>query len=840
MDFSKIKLVEDLPISKYEEEIAAKLLDNSNLIVIGETGSGKTTQIPLIILKTLSKLQNLVKGKIIITEPRRIAATSVANYVATLVGDELGKTVGYKIRFSEAKSNDTAMIFMTDGILLREAQVDPLLSDYSVIMVDEAHERNINSDFLIGLLVDVQRKRKEMQKVPLKILVTSATLEKDKFIKFFDEIEGEKHDIVEVPGRLFPVEMHLEERDVWDYEVRAAQVVEEICNKKSSVYNLQTSIPNNQSHNISTNSQSENELLPNKKVVIPADAGIQGSSETNSRSALDSPLQGNDNVLTREPVNSHAHRSFSAGGLINNNELDNKLTSQQVNKDSGDILIFMPGKGEIERTKLAIEELPDFNNLNLDIITVHADLPIEEQNRIFKKTDKRKVIIATNIAETSLTVPGVVYVIDSGLIKVMEFDPHTGIKSLITKEHAKKGLEQRKGRAGRIEPGVYYGLYTQKSFDARIDFPIPEILRSSLSQVILIMKIIGIEDIRNFKFIDHPDENLILTAMRELQRLGALDNDENITEKGRTMASLPLEPRLSNLIIEANKNKCIETVCTIASFLELKPVMISQTIDEIFKNKVEEKKKEIFDEDQKLEEKKFLSPNEVDLEEKDLRSLYMSAEATKSDMERKQKNLQVKGSDFFTLLNIYRMWEKANFDEYWPDTQYLNTQTLLEARNIRQELLEICDQNNFEAQDRGGSDLDYRVEKTFINAFKFNILSQMQTGFYINVRSKEKNIRIHNSSVLREDKPKFALAFEIIEISEIDAEPKLSAKFLHAIKDDLMKQLFPDIYKYEMKFQKKSDRNFFQQRNRKEGFRLKKGHVGRRSRGQQGGRRGRR
>lgn len=771
MDFSKIKLVEELPISKYEEEIASKLLENSNLIVIGETGSGKTTQIPLIILKTLSKLQDLVSGKIAITEPRRIAATSVANYVSTLVGDEIGDTVGYKIRFNEAKSDQTAMVFMTDGILLREAQLDPLLLDYSVVMVDEAHERNINSDFLIGLLVDIQKKRRELEKVPLKILVTSATLEKDKFIKFFDQFKEEKHDIVEVPGRLFPVEMHLEERDVWNYEQRAADIVEEICKK-------------------------------NKSVNLSASQLVDLSKSKNK-----------------------------------DRELANKQTSQQA-----DILIFMPGKGEIERTKQAILNLPNFDGLNLEILTIHADLPIEEQNRIFKKSPKRKVIIATNIAETSLTVPGVVYVIDSGLIKVMEFDPHSGINSLITKEHAKKGLEQRKGRAGRIEPGEYFGLYTQKSYKGRIDFPIPEILRTSLSQIILVMKILGIDDIHTFNFIDHPDDTLITAAIRELQRLGALDNEENITEKGQTMASLPLEPRLASLIIEADKNKCVETVCTIASFLELKPIFLNQNLDEIFNNLVEKAKKEIFDNDQNSE-KKYQSVSEIELEESESRFLYREAEATLNDMEIKQRNLQYKGSDFFTLLKIYRAWEKVNFDSFWPDTQYLNSETLQEANNIREELLQISDQNNIDPIDKGGSDLNFRVEKTFIQTFRFNVLSQMQNGFYINVRSKEKGIRIHNSSVLREDKPKFALAFEVIEINEIDSEPKLSAKFLHAISDKLMQQFFPDIYKYEMKFEKKRNRNKFDFRNSRRGKfergkgkggkfknRLEKGHVGRRSR----------
>ncbi len=753
MDFSKIQLVKDLPISKYEEEIANKLLNFSNLIIIGETGSGKTTQIPLIILKTMSKFQDLKSGKIAITEPRRIAATSVSSYVSSLVGDEIGKTVGYKIRFSEEKSEDTAMVFMTDGILLREAQLDPLLMGYSVIMVDEAHERNINSDFLIGLLVDIQKRRKELGYVPLKILVTSATLEKDKFVNFFKQIPDEPLDIVEVPGRLFPVTTHFEERDIWNYEERAAQLVSDIVWK--------------------------------------------------SRKAKE------------------------------NNPVDGEKQSEIPNitkTNDGDILIFMPGKGEIERTKQAILNLRNIDDLSLEIITIHADLPIEEQSRIFKQSEKRKVIIATNIAETSLTVPGVVYVIDSGLIKSMDFDPHSGINSLITKPHAQKGLEQRKGRAGRIEPGEYFGLYTEKSLKERPEFPMPEILRTSLSQVILIMKILGINDIHTFKFIDHPDDRLIYVALEELRRLGALDNEDQVTGKGYTMASLPLEPILANLIIEANKNRCVETICTIAAFLELKPVMLNQNIEEIFHKLTEARRKFYFEEDKKSNDNRFENINDIVFTEEEIREMYKEAEYVFFDMGRKQRALQYKGSDFLTLLKIFKNWQHSGNRPEWAQENYLSPETLDEATNIRQELLDICKQNQIELFDYNGRDLDSRIEKTFIQAFKFNVLSLMTNGFYRNIRSKEKNIRIHNSSVLREEKPKFALAFEIIEISEIDAPPKLSAKLLHAINDTLMEQSFPDTYRYEMSFEKKRNRDRFNHHNRdRNHVKLKKGHIGRRS-----------
>lgn len=709
MDYSRIKLIEELPISKYENQIASELRKPGNIIIIGETGSGKTTQIPLILLKELSRFQDLTSGKIAITEPRRIAATSVASYVAQLIGEDLGLTVGYKIRFNEITSDLTQVIFMTDGILLREIQLDPLLLNYSVVMVDEAHERNINSDFLIGLLVDIQQKRREQALVPLKIIVTSATLEKDKFIDFFNKESREELSIIEVPGKLFHVTSFYERKEVYDYPQRAAEIVQDIC----------------------TNNRKKRRTYL-KAITIP---------------------------------------------------------------QNGDILIFMPGKGEIERTKMAIFSLKNFEDMNIDVITVHGDLPIEEQNKIFKQTSKRKVVIATNIAETSLTVPGIVFVIDSGLIKVMQFDPHAGINSLITKPHAKKGLEQRKGRAGRICEGFYFGLYTEKSLKSRPEFPEPEILRSSLTQVILVMKRIGISNIYDFKFIDHPDDKNITASILELKRLGALDRNEEITAKGITMASLPIEPRLANLILEAHKNHCVETICTIASFLELKPVFLQLTEEDIYKNLINEKLSEIDPE------------NDINILSEDiLYDLREKSEIIFEAYQKAYKKIVHKSSDFFTLLNIFDSWIKNEKRPEWAISNFLSVETLDEATNIREELLDIAKQNNLEDKDKNTSNWRNRVEKTLVSAFKFNLLARQTNGLYRNLVTKEKNIRIHNSSVLSESKPKYAIAFEIIEIQDIDSKPKLSAKFLHALDDSKLSLYFPKIYKQELKQQKLNKR----------------------------------
>lgn len=744
MDYSTITINPSLPIAAYEDEIIQKFENSSNMIIIGETGSGKTTQIPLMLLKSLRKVQEISRVKIVVTEPRRLAATSVSKYISELIGDDLGKSIGYKIRFNELTSKDSKVIFMTDGILLREAQLDPLLLDYSVVMVDEAHERNINSDFLVGLLVDIQKKRKEGGVIPLKIIVTSATLEKDKFEGFFRKINGEDLAIIEVPGRLFPVTTHFEKKEVWNYEYRAAELVKEIC-------------------------------------------------------------------------------------------LKNAQSSRK-----GDILIFMPGKHEIEKTKIAIEQLRDFEKLNLEIITVHANLPIEEQNKIFAVTEKRKVVIATNIAETSLTVPGVVYVIDSGLIKQMEFNPHTGLNSLITQKHARKGLEQRKGRAGRIEPGEYYALYTEASYRERPEFQVPEILRTSLAQVVLIMKNIGITDIENFHFISSPYTQLIHNAINELKQYGALDQFENITAKGKTMAQLPLEPKLANLIIEADKNKCIDSICTICAFLELKPLILNLTYDDFVKLLTEEWEKasqvdkgnvlDLISEEERKEISLHLQEERPDIQVVESQGLIHQEETLQPNpndtvffnyddipviakrefykYDRITKGLLYHGSDFLTILKIWKMWINQDFNSFWVQKNYLSLEVLEEAKKIREELLEIVQKAGYQQTDMKGRDLEVRIEKTLINAFKYNILVRQKSGFYKRIRSEQSGIKLHNTSVLREEKPYYCLAYEIIEIAEIDSEPKLSAKILHTLNTEVLQRVFPKDFKKERNKSRREERRF--------------------------------
>jgi len=480
---------EKLPILLYKDEIIEAIKNNNEIIIIGETGSGKTTQIPQILAEIAS-----TGDKVAITEPRRMAARSVARYVAKEMDTKLGDKVGYQVRFDDQRRSDTQSTFMTDGILLRKLQHDPLLQEYDVVMVDEAHERNINIDFVLGLLKEAQRLRAQRGLKPLKIIVASATLDKEKFEKFFC-----KPAVVEVPGRVYPIKYKYERLDPMNW-----------------------------------------------------------------KNATDD--------------------AFYAATRILENRVDRA-------PGSGDILVFLPGVGEIRDLQQKFEEYEamvkrqlvernfganiDFDLcINWEILPLYGNLDPEQQDEVFKPSRKRRVILATNIAETSVTVPNVTTVIDTGYVRQTEFNPATGIEALETVRHSKSGCDQRAGRAGRTEPGFCWRLYTRGDYEDRRDHQEPEILRSNLSSVILQMKRMGIEDVARFKFIDQPDEKLIKKAIKELKVLGALDDDENLTEIGKTMSDLPVEPRIGRMIIEAAKYNAMHDVCAIAGFVSARSVYV--------------------------------------------------------------------------------------------------------------------------------------------------------------------------------------------------------------------------------------------------------------------------
>ena len=609
---------EELPILRYKEKIKEVISSNPISIIVGETGSGKTTQIPLFLLEIIPP-----EAKIAITQPRRVAARSVARYVAERIGCNIGEEVGYQVRFDDHTTEGTRINFMTDGILLRKIQEDPLLQEYSVVMVDEAHERSLNIDFILGLLKKIQKERERAGLTPLKIIISSATLEKEKFSTYFSGAP-----VVEIPGRLFPIEIHYEEKPVYDYPRAAAEKV---------------------------------------KMII------------------------------------------------------------EQNKP-GDILIFMPGWEEILSTIKHIEAL-DIKDIL--ILPLHGDMNPEDQDKIFLPSDKRKVIVATNIAETSVTVPGVRYVIDSGLIKQLVFNPATGIESLVVQPHAKSGCIQRAGRAGRIAPGECWRLYTRENFEGRPDFQTPEIKRSNITHVILMMKKIGIDDIESFEFIDPPEPKALKQAIETLKILGALDNNERITEIGEIMAELPLEPHVARMVIEAQKYGCVSAICTIAAFLGN-------------------------------------------------RSVFVRPKGKESEADRIHKNFRVPKSDFLTLLKVWHEYEANHFQDTWARANFLNSKVLNEVRQIRYQLFNILRRNKIPIST---ADDPESIQKAVAAGLIENLMEHYYKYSYRRIRDGQKDIYIHPSSVVFGEIPKFFVAAEIIQTS------KTYARMIQVVEPDWLKEI---------------------------------------------------
>lgn len=456
-----------LPIVQYEEKILETVEANPVVVVIGETGSGKSTQLSQMLLR---------RGfsKIAVTQPRRVAAVTVARRVAQELDVRLGEEVGYAIRFEDRTSPTTRIKYLTDGVLLRESLANPELNEYDVIILDEAHERSLNTDILMGLM----KRLVKLRSSNLKVLITSATLDGDKVSKFFADCP-----VLSIPGKLYPVEI--------------------LYSKERPPNYLESCL----------------------------------------KTALD--------IHTREP--------------------------------EGDILIFMTGQDDIEKLVSKLEDkvraLEEGSCMDAIIFPLHGSLPPELQVRVFSPPPPncRRIIVATNIAETSLTVDGVVYVIDSGYVKQRQYNPSSGMYSLDVVQISKVQANQRAGRAGRTRPGKCYRLYPSRLFqDEFLDVTVPEIQRSSLAGSVLYLKSLDLPDIDilKFDFLDPPSSESLQDALKQLYLIDAIDENGAITSIGRKMAELPLEPSLSRTLIEANNYGCITEALTVAAMLSAETALL--------------------------------------------------------------------------------------------------------------------------------------------------------------------------------------------------------------------------------------------------------------------------
>jgi len=466
----------ELPVSQAKDEILAAIRDNQVVIVAGETGSGKTTQLPKICLE----LGRGVLGAIGHTQPRRLAARTVAERIAEELGTQLGGAVGYKVRFTDQVGADTLVKLMTDGILLAEIQHDRLLSQYDTLIIDEAHERSLNIDFILGYLKQLLPRRPD-----LKVIITSATIDPERFARHFNDAP-----VIEVSGRTYPVELRY--RPLVDDEALDED--------------------------------------PDLDEDRPA---------TSDRDQTQAICDAVDELAAEGP---------------------------------GDILVFLSGEREIRDTADALDRM---DLRNTEVVPLYARLSVAEQHRVFSGHPGRRIVLATNVAETSLTVPGIKYVIDPGYARISRYGFRTKVQRLPIEPISQASASQRKGRCGRVSEGICIRLYSEQDFLARPEFTDPEILRTNLASVILQMTAIGLGDIAAFPFIDPPDRRNITDGVVLLQELGAFehaaasDGENRLTGLGRKLAQLPVDPRLGRMVLEADRNGCLREVIVITAALSI-------------------------------------------------------------------------------------------------------------------------------------------------------------------------------------------------------------------------------------------------------------------------------
>nr|KAG5695240.1 hypothetical protein BaRGS_008068 [Batillaria attramentaria] len=614
---------QSLPIYKLKDELMKAVHDNQILIVIGETGSGKTTQIT----QYLAESGYTTRGKIGCTQPRRVAAMSVAKRVSEEFGCRLGQEVGYTIRFEDCTSPETKIKYMTDGMLLRECLIDPDLLQYSVIMLDEAHERTIHTDVLFGLLKQAVKKRPD-----IKLIVTSATLDAVKFSQYFFEAP-----IFTIPGRTYPVEILYTKESETDY--------------------------------------------------------------------LDASL----------------------------------ITVMQIHltEPPGDVLLFLTGQEEIdtaceilyERMKALGPEVPE-----LIILPVYSALPSEMQTRIFEPAPpgSRKVVIATNIAETSLTIDGIYYVVDPGFVKQNVYNSKTGMDQLIVTPISQAQAKQRAGRAGRTGPGKCYRLYTERAYrDEMLPTNVPEIQRTNLASTVLSLKAMGINDLLAFDFMDAPPMQTLISAMEQLHALSALDDEGLLTRLGRRMAEFPLEPMLSKMLIMSVHLACSDEILTVVSMLSVQNV--------------------------------FYRP-------KDKQAL--------AD-QKKAKFHQPEG-DHLTLLSVYNSWKNNKFSSPWCYENFVQIRTLKRAQDVRKQMLGIMDRHKLDVVSCGKNTA--RVQKAICSGFFRNAAKKdPQEGYRTIVDAQV--VYIHPSSALFNRQPDWVIYHELVlttkeymrEVTAID--PKWLVEF---------------------------------------------------------------
>ncbi|TDZ23036.1 putative ATP-dependent RNA helicase DHX35 [Colletotrichum orbiculare MAFF 240422] len=661
-----------LPIAKHREALLYLAETKQVIIVVGQTGSGKTTQIP----QFLEAAGWCDDGKVVgITQPRRVAATTVAVRVAEEFGCEVGKEVGYAIRFEDATSAQTRIKFMTDGLLIREALMDPLLTRYSVIMVDEAHERSISTDILLGLLKKIMKKRPE-----LRIIISSATIQAEEFLKFFTTNPGDE-----------PKET----------DTKAAG-----------------------DDNGTTNPRPDDE----KGAIV----SLEGRAF---------PV---DILYLESPTDNYLERAITTVFDIHENE------------NEGDILVFLTGRDEIDNACQAVaDRLLDAKypeDKKLQALPLYAGLTTEQQMYVFDKPPEgtRKVVFATNIAEASITIDGIVYVVDCGFAKLRAYNPRTSIETLTSVPISKASANQRAGRAGRTRPGKCFRLYTEDSFLTLPEVTIPEVQRSNLAPFILQLKALGIDNVLRFNFLTAPPSELMAKALELLYSLGALDEYAKLTRPlGLRMAEIALEPMLGKTLLSAASFGCLSEMLTIAA-------MISAGGNNVW--------------------------------------FYHDGE--RKGMETSRRKFAVEEGDHLTLLNVYHAFvTKGKKESKFCREHNLNFKTMTRAVSIRAQLKRFLerfgmtvDESFSRARDRDNIQKAEQIRRCLTGGYFAHAARMRPDGTFCNV-SGETTLHAHPSSLMFNRKADWVIFHEVLETKN-----KIYIRDITKIERDWLLEYAPEFY----------------------------------------------
>lgn len=612
-----------LPAWEARKDFLKLIKKNQVVVLVGETGSGKTTQMAQFLMEAGYHIKDGMNKGIACTQPRRVAAMSVAQRVADELDVALGTHVGYTIRFEDKTSQETILKFLTDGMLLREAMANPMLERYSVIILDEAHERTLATDVLFGLLKEVLKRRPDM-----KLVVMSATMDAQKMQVYFDDAP-----LLNIPGRTHPVEVFYTAEPERDYLEAAIRTVVQIHNSESE----------------------------------------------------------------------------------------------------GDVLLFLTGEEEIESCcrQLRKETLRYPESGELMVVPLYSSLPPMQQQKIFEAPPGprypggpggRKVVVATNIAETSITIDGIVYVVDPGFAKQKVYNPRIRVESLLVSPVSKASASQRAGRAGRTRPGKCFRLYTEKAFKSELtEQTYPEILRSNLGVVVLTLKKLGIDDLVHFDFLDPPAPETLMRALEMLNYLGCLNDDGDLTDVGDQAAEFPLDPQLAKMLIDSPKHKCSNEILSVAAMLSV-PVV-------------------------------FVRPKENQKEADEAKSRFAHLDG-----------------DHLTLLNVFHAYKQHVQDGVDPSgfcyENYINVRSMKSAENVREQLKRTMERLNLQMISTDFQDKEYypNIRRCLVSGFFMQVAHLEKSGHYLTVKDNQV-VAMHPSTCLQH-KPEWVLYNEFVLTSK--------------------------------------------------------------------------